>query len=231
MAAGAGFDGDADRPPSFEQPLAAIAEIAQGGPLEAAAGKLMQHWDNALAVMDIRWRDGDRQREAVLVHGEMDLDALDLLAAIEAAAEASRCRLTGAAVDDDGAGFGRIAASLPPRLDQAVEQPAPQPEPGTPGEQRVQRAERDVAQLADGAPLQAAKTDAPDRHDRLAQGCSGQWRLRPAPCWLRARHGREFRQHRVDEGVDVTESIPRGRRSLGGVEGGAHMLLVRWLLR
>src|SRR3954467_2155226 len=32
------------------------------------------------------------------------------------------------------------------------------------------------------------------------------------------------RQHRIDEGLDVTESIPRGRRGLGGVEGGAHML-------
>ena len=79
--------------------------------------------------------------------------------------------------------------------------------------------------------LHAAKADTPDRHDRLAQGCSGQWRLRPAPCWLRARHGREFRHHRVDEGVDVTESIPRGRRSLGGSEGGAHRLRIRWLLR
>ena len=74
--------------------------------------------------------------------------------------------------------------------------------------------------------------DAPDRHDRLAQRRSGQRRLRPgagrpgAVC----RHGREFRQHRVDEGIDVTERIPRGRRSLGGVEGGAHMRLVRWLL-
>src|SRR3954469_20028039 len=38
------------------------------------------------------------------------------------------------------------------------------------------------------------------------------------------------RQHRVNEGVDVTESIPRGQRSLGGCKGGAHMLLVRWLL-
>ena len=50
----------------------------------------MQHWDNALAVMDIRWRDVDRQREAVFIDCEMDLDALDLLAAIEAAPEASR---------------------------------------------------------------------------------------------------------------------------------------------
>src|SRR5687768_14621413 len=139
MATGTGLDGDAERLAGFGQPLAAIAEIAQGSPLEAAAGKLMQHRDDALAVMDIRRRDGDRQREAVLVHREMDLDALDLLAAVKAAAEASRCRTTGAAVDDDGAGVGNIAASLPPSLDQAVEQPAPQPEPGPASKQRVQR--------------------------------------------------------------------------------------------
>src|SRR5687768_4878520 len=117
----------------------------------------MQHRDDALVVMDIRRRDGDRQREAVLVHSEMDFDALDLLAAVEAAAEASRCRMTGAAVDDDGAGFRGIAASLPPSLDQAVEQAAPQPGPSS--KQRVQRAERNVAQLANRPPLHAAKTD------------------------------------------------------------------------
>src|SRR3954468_5553021 len=99
----------------------------------------MQHWDDALAVMPVCRRDVDRQREAVLVHGEMDFDALDLFAAIEAAPEASRCRMTRSltrqlsacgqrkgAVDDDGAGFRSIAASLPPGKDQAVEQPAPQ---------------------------------------------------------------------------------------------------------
>src|SRR3954447_20675936 len=90
IAAGAGFDSDAKRFASLGQPLTAIAEIAQGGPLEAAAGKLMQHWNDAFAVMPVGRRDGDRQREAVLVHREMDLDALDLLAAIEATAEASR---------------------------------------------------------------------------------------------------------------------------------------------
>src|SRR4051812_1098117 len=183
------------------------------------------------AIMLVGRRDVDCQRETILI--EMDFDALDSLAAIEAAPEASRRRTTGAAVDDDGAGIGSIAASLPPSLDQAVEQAAPQAEPGPPGKQRVQRAERNVAQLADRAPLHAAEAHAPDRHDRLAQRRSDQRRLRPgtgrpgAVC----RHGREFRQHRVDEGVDVTESIPRGRRSLGGVEGGAHMRLVRWLLR
>src|SRR3954449_12351250 len=48
MATGAGLDGDAECLAGFGQPLAAIAEIAQGGPLEAAAGKLMQHRDDTL---------------------------------------------------------------------------------------------------------------------------------------------------------------------------------------
>ena len=90
MAAGAGLDGDAERLAGFGQPFAPVAEIAQGGPLEASAGKLMQHRDDALAVMHVCRGDIDRQREAVLVDRKMDLDALDLLAAIEAAAEASR---------------------------------------------------------------------------------------------------------------------------------------------
>src|SRR4051794_41984898 len=108
--------------------------------LEAAAGKLMQHRNDALAIMLVGRRDVDCQRETILI--EMDFDALDFLAAIEAAPEASRRRTTGAAVDDDGAGFGSIAANLPPSLDQAVEQAAPQAEPGPPGKQCVQRAER-----------------------------------------------------------------------------------------
>ena len=73
----------------------------------------MQHRDDALAVMPVGRRDGDRQREAVFIDRKMDLDAFDLLTAIEAAVETSRCRTTRAAVDDDGAGIGSIAASLP----------------------------------------------------------------------------------------------------------------------
>jgi hypothetical protein len=182
--------------------------------------------------MPVCRRDGDRQRKAVLIDRKMDFDALDLLAAIEAAPEASRRRMTGPAVDDDGAGIGSIAAGPPPGTDQAVEQPAPQTKPGPAGEQGVERAERNVAQLANRPPLHAAEPDAPDRHDRLAQRRSSQGRLRSGATPPRAvcRHGRQFRQHRVDEGIDVTESIPRGRRSLGGVEGGAHMLRIRWLL-
>src|SRR3954462_11758578 len=90
VTADAGLDGDAKRLASLGQPLAPVAEIAQGGPLEAAAGKLMQHRDDALAVMPVGRRDVDRQREAVFIDCEMDLDVLDLLAAIEAAREASR---------------------------------------------------------------------------------------------------------------------------------------------
>ena len=97
MTAGAGLEGDAERFAGLGQPLSPIAEIAQGCSLEAAAGKLMQHRDDALAVMPVGRRDGDRQRKAVFIDREMDFDALDLLAAIEAAAEATRRRLTGAA--------------------------------------------------------------------------------------------------------------------------------------
>ena len=94
VPAGAGFDGDAERLAGLGQPLAPIAEITQGCPLEAAVGKLTQHRDNAPAVMPVCWRDVDRQRETILVHGEMDLDAFDFLAAIEAAAKATRGRMT-----------------------------------------------------------------------------------------------------------------------------------------
>src|SRR3954451_5477938 len=90
----------------------------------------MQHRNDALAVMDVCRRDVDRQRETILVHREMDFDALDFLAAVKAAAEATRRRLAGAAVDDDGAGVGGGGARLSPSLDQAVEQPAPQAKPG-----------------------------------------------------------------------------------------------------
>jgi hypothetical protein len=115
------LDDDAKRFAGLGQPLIPIAEIAQRCPLEAAVGKLMQHRDDTLAVMPVCRGDADRQWEAVFIHCKMDLDALDLPAAIETAREASRRRLTGAAVDDDSAGVGSIAASLPPSQDQAVE--------------------------------------------------------------------------------------------------------------
>ena len=99
----------------------------------------------------------------------MDFDAVDLLAAIKAALEATRCRPAGSAVDDDSTRLGLVTAGQPPSSAQTVEQATPQAEPGPAGEQGEQRVERDVAQLADGAPLHAAEAQAPDRHDRLAQ--------------------------------------------------------------
>ncbi|MGF7212714.1 hypothetical protein GGE65_007349 [Skermanella aerolata] len=80
MTAGAGLEGDAERRADFGKPLPSVTEIAQGCSLEAAAGKLMHYRDDALAVMPVGRRDLDRQREAVFIHGEMDFDALDLLA-------------------------------------------------------------------------------------------------------------------------------------------------------
>ena len=74
MAAGAGLDGDAKRFAGLGQPLTSVAEIAQGGPLEA--GKLMQHRNDALAIMLVGRRDVDRQRETILIDREMDFDAL-----------------------------------------------------------------------------------------------------------------------------------------------------------
>src|SRR5687768_2748476 len=66
VTAGAGLDGDAKRLAGLGQPLAPIAEIAQGCPLEATTGKLMQHRDDALAVMPVGRQDVDRQRETII---------------------------------------------------------------------------------------------------------------------------------------------------------------------
>src|SRR3954453_20457472 len=230
-AAGDRFDGDAERLGNPGQPLAAVAKITQSWSPEALAGQLAQHWDDALGVMRVGRRDIDPQRDAVLV--DLDLDAADLLAAVDAAREAARCRAAGAAVDHHSARVRPIAASQSPGAAPPVEQPAPQPEPGPAGKERVQRAERDVAEQPNRPPLHAAEPDAPNRHDRLAQRCSRPRRLRPGAGWPSAicRHPLKFHQHLVNEGLDVTESIPRGRRGLGGSDGGAHMRLIRWLLR
>ena len=93
MTAGTGLDGDAECLASLAQPLAPVAEITQGGLLEATAGKLMQHRDHTFAVMPTGWRDGDRKRKVVLFDAEMDLQAVDLLPTVKAALEAARRRM------------------------------------------------------------------------------------------------------------------------------------------
>jgi hypothetical protein len=115
--------------------------------------------------MSVGWRDVDRQRNAMLFDAQVNLDAVDLLAAIEAALKTARRRLAGSltrqlsacgqrkgAVDDDSTWLGVVTASQPPGAAKPVKQAAPQPGPS--GEQGEQRAERDIAELPDRAPLQ-----------------------------------------------------------------------------
>src|SRR3954454_22591617 len=81
------LDGDAERLTDPGQALAAVAEIAQGRSAEPAVGQLAQHRDDALGIVGVGWRDLDRQRDAILLDRHLDLDAADLLAAINAARE------------------------------------------------------------------------------------------------------------------------------------------------
>src|SRR3954465_11973019 len=223
-AAGDGLDGDAECLTRLGQASAPIAEIAEGWAVEAATGKFTQNRHDTLRVMAVRRRDIDRQRDAVFVDGHLDLDAADLLAAVNAARKAARRRATGATVDDHRTRLRSISAGTPPGAAQSIEQPAPQAKPGPASEQSIKRAEGDVAQQSDGPPLHATEANAPDRHHRLAQRRSGQRRLGPRTHRSAAIlcHGLEFRQHFVDEGVDVSERIPRARRGFCGADGGSH---------
>src|SRR4051812_18417779 len=102
--------------------------------------------------MPVRRRDLDRQRDAVFVDRNMDLDAPDLLAAIDAAVKTARRRAIGSTVDHHGARLRRIAAGTPPGAAKPVEPPPPEAEPGPAGEQPVERAEGDLAQQSDRSP-------------------------------------------------------------------------------
>jgi hypothetical protein len=101
----------------------------------------------------------------MLFDAQVNLDAVDLLAAIEAALKTARRRLAGSltrqlsacgqrkgAVDDDSTWLGGVTAGQPPDPAQPIEQATPQAEPGPAGEQREH--ERDIAELPDRAPLQ-----------------------------------------------------------------------------
>jgi hypothetical protein len=50
---------------------------------EAAICVRAQNWDNGFRVMPVRRRNIVRQRDAVFVHGDTDLDAPDLLSAVD----------------------------------------------------------------------------------------------------------------------------------------------------
>jgi hypothetical protein len=165
--AGNRLDGDPERLSGFDQPLAPIAELTQRWSLETTIGERAQNRHDTLRIVPVRRRDIDRQRDAVFVNGDLDLDASDLLPAIDAAVKATRRRATGSTIDDDGARFRSIPARAPPGTAQPIEQPAPEAKPGPTSEQSIKRAEGDGAELSDCPPLDATETNAPDRHDGL----------------------------------------------------------------
>src|SRR5687767_12893968 len=126
---------------------------------------------NSAAALAVQGITKDNKR-IFLMSGpgsNLDPDAFDLLPAVDAALQTTRRRAARPAINNNRARFRRIAAGHAPGADQAVEQTAPQAEPGPAGEQRVQRAKRDVAQPPDGAPLHATQTYAPNRHHHFAQ--------------------------------------------------------------
>src|SRR3954454_9459103 len=84
-AARNGLDRDAECLTGLGQAFAPVAEIAERWTLEAAISEFTQNRHDGFGVMAVRRRDIDRQRNAVLLNGELDLDATDLLAAINAA--------------------------------------------------------------------------------------------------------------------------------------------------
>src|SRR3954451_7110665 len=62
-AAGNGLDGDAERVTGFRQPLAPVAEIAEGWALEAAIGKRTQNRHDGFRIVPVRRCDIDRQTQ------------------------------------------------------------------------------------------------------------------------------------------------------------------------
>src|SRR3954465_9713055 len=113
-AAGDGLDGDAERLADLGEPLAAVPKMTQSRSPETLPGQLAQHRHDPFRIMRIGRRDIDCQRDTVLVDRDLDLDTADLLAAVDAAREAVRCRAAGAAVDDSGARVPRGPAGQPP---------------------------------------------------------------------------------------------------------------------
>src|ERR1700684_73066 len=83
---------------------------------------------------------------AVFVHRNMDLDASDLLSAVDTTIRAARCRATGSTVDHHRAGFTSIPTRTPPGAAPPVQHPAPEAEPGPASEQSMERGEGNVAE-------------------------------------------------------------------------------------
>jgi hypothetical protein len=80
--------------------------------LKPLTGKLAQRRFNAFGVVHVCWRNVDSQRDAVFFNAEIDVDTVDLLATINAALEATRCRAAGAAVDDDSSSCSELRQAI-----------------------------------------------------------------------------------------------------------------------
>ena len=181
--------------------------------------------------MHVGGRDVDRQRDAVLVDAQVNLDAVDLLAAIEAPV-----KQLGADLQDRLSMTTALGSAASPQASRHVRRSRSSRRRHSPS--RVQRANR-VNSVLNGMSQSwpMARHCMPQKHrhqiamialrsaDPVNAGF-GPERVGFVLCL----HGREFRQHLIHEGIDVTESIPGGRRSLGGSDGGTHMLLARRLL-
>jgi hypothetical protein len=66
----------------------------------------VQNRHDTFGVMLVRGGDIDRQRDTVFVYGNMELDAPDLLPAVDAAVKATRRRATGSTIDATALGSG-----------------------------------------------------------------------------------------------------------------------------
>src|SRR3954449_1483497 len=102
-AARNGLDGDAESLTGLGQAFAPVAEIAERRTLETAIGEFTQNRHDGFCVMAVRRCDIDRQKDAVLLNGELDLDTADLLAAIDATLKAAWRRATGSTVNHHSA--------------------------------------------------------------------------------------------------------------------------------
>src|SRR3954470_20656005 len=109
-AARNGLDSDAECLTGLGQAFAPVAEIAERRTLEATIGEFTQNRHDGFCVMAVRRCDIDRQRDAVFLHGDLDFDATDLLATINAALKAAWRGAAGATVDDHRARFRAITA-------------------------------------------------------------------------------------------------------------------------
>ena len=81
-----GLNGDAECLTGLGQSFAPVAKIAERRTLEAAIGEFTQNRDYGFCVMTVRRHDIDCQGDAVSLDRDLDLDAMDLLAAINCCA-------------------------------------------------------------------------------------------------------------------------------------------------